>query len=84
MSRGGFALSWVVSNNVADTVTWHNGNLGGMKPFGGRSSTGWSYTTLQNSDAGNLNGPVEDALRAVPFASWLATDRWASAQLPAW
>jgi CubicO group peptidase (beta-lactamase class C family) len=81
---GIFALGWLVSNNVSDTVTWHNGNLGGMKPFGGRSSAGWSYTTLQNSDAWNLNGPVEAALRAVPLASWPGSDGWAAAQLPAW
>jgi len=81
---GGFALGWVVSNNAGDTVTWHNGILGGMRPFGGRSSAGWSYTTLQNSDHWNLNGAVDAALRAVPLSSWPAGDAWASAQLPPW
>jgi hypothetical protein len=65
-------------------VTWHNGILGGMRPYGGRSSAGWSHTTLQNSDAWDLNAAVDAALRAVPLGSWPATDLWASAQLPAW
>jgi CubicO group peptidase (beta-lactamase class C family) len=78
------ALGWVVWKNAGETVTWHNGILGGMRPFGARSSAGWSYTTLQNSDADGLNGAVDAALRAVPLGSWPTADGWASAQLPAW
>ena len=84
---GGYALGWVVSNNAAgDTVTWHNGVLGGMRPFGARSSAGWSYTTLQNSDAETwgLNFAVETALRAVPLPSWPTANQWSLAQLPTW
>jgi CubicO group peptidase (beta-lactamase class C family) len=79
-----YALGWVASKRQHDTLTWHNGILGGMRPFGGRSSKGWSYTTLQNSDAGGLESAVEIALSAVTLDSWPNTDFWASAQLPAW
>lgn len=79
-----FALGWFVTTNAGETMIGHGGNLGGMKPSGSRSSAGWSYTALQNSDAGGLGGAVEAALRALPLGSWSATNDWAPAQLPAW
>jgi CubicO group peptidase (beta-lactamase class C family) len=82
--EGGFALGWAVWSNDVETVTWHNGILGGMRPFASRSSDGWSLTALQNSDSADLPAAVDAALRAVPLSSWPAADEWASAQLPAW
>ncbi len=79
-----FGLGWYVTNNAGDTMIGHGGNLGGMRPDGTRSSSGWSVTALQNSDAGGLHIAVQAALRALPLGSWPATDQWAAAQLPAW
>jgi CubicO group peptidase (beta-lactamase class C family) len=81
-----YALGWHVTHpSPQETRMGHRGNLGGVKSGGTRSTRGWSYAALQNSDAWNLDGAVGAAVANLGPSDWPTHDLWGPvAGLPGW
>ncbi|MFO0991265.1 MAG: serine hydrolase [Hyphomicrobiales bacterium] len=84
---GPFALGWYVTlptdrdrepgiGRSDETWIGIGGNMPGVKCSATYTTTGISWTTLQNSDSFGLEWYVKSALRTVPQSAWPLHDLW--------